>query len=461
MSLMSCSDKNMIADEPPAEKKPTGSISFYVSDYEVSGSVSRADGAHNPEYCWDDWNESKISTLDFLLVKDGIISAYKQYEYSDFNPANVSCSVPEVLFTAENGLSLISADNEYESVELKFEDLNNYDQIVIVANIDRNFYKGGMGGPAPTLNDFPTEWNISVNAKYFPGRFYWPEITSPASGGCWWGHSAVYWQDRKQNNIPMVGVCDIPEDVNTYSNIKLSLIRIKAKIRITLCNDNDVAYEPSAFKSSLDNFAVFSTVLPKGNITIGDNQIIDGDYSPIEMYLIRFYIEPGHGYFSDNVFDNVYNGNQYKDNGHVYYSYPSDWVDYSRVISGCDISNSDHDKFHSGAVYRIMDYDDSVPINKEREMYLIVKAPYPYPVTDESKEYYYKVPVNYRVAKINDNQCFTLDQLNNEVFPLYRVERNHFYDIKAIIDRPGAESLTGMGISGYIGKPSDLEPPDD
>lgn len=54
------------------------------------------------------------------------------------------------------------------------------------------------------------------------------------------------------------------------------------------------------------------------------------------------------------------------------------------------------------------------------------------------KKYFYKVPINYRLSKLNDRQCFSSKELDEEVLSLYRADRNHFYDVAAIIDRPGA-----------------------
>lgn len=64
-------------------------------------------------------------------------------------------------------------------------------------------------------------------------------------------------------------------------------------------------------------------------------------------------------------------------------------------------------------------------------MFIIVKAPY------DGIEYFYKVPINYRFADINDQQCFSKEDLTDKVFPLYRADRNTFYDIKVLIDRAG------------------------
>lgn len=113
---------------------------------------------------------------------------------------------------------------------------------------------------------------------------------------------------------------------------------------------------------------------------------------------------------------------------------------------------------HTDERYEILDYDDKAPINADREMFVIVKAPF------NGIEYFYKVPINYRFAEINDQQCFSKADLTDKIFPLYRADRNMFYDIKVLIDRAGGATpatavnatisvITDNGFIPYIKDP--------
>ncbi len=95
---------------------------------------------------------------------------------------------------------------------------------------------------------------------------------------------------------------------------------------------------------------------------------------------------------------------------------------------------TNHENHNDGSRYEVTDLDDKPCIVDKREMFLLVKAPY------KGKQYFYRVPINYRLPTINDQQCYSAEDLTERVFSLYRAERNHFYDITAFIDREGAAS---------------------
>ena len=69
------------------------------------------------------------------------------------------------------------------------------------------------------------------------------------------------------------------------------------------------------------------------------------------------------------------------------------------------------------------------PIDESKQTYVLLLAPY----GNEGKRYYYKIPVNYRLPVNNDD----IDPDPEEYKHLYRLQRNHIYDISVTIDREG------------------------
>lgn len=114
----------------------------------------------------------------------------------------------------------------------------------------------------------------------------------------------------------------------------------------------------------------------------------------------------------------------YENSKVVFYSYPNDWFDENKVSEYVD-----EDGKRNGT-WVIDDYVNSTPVLSEKETYILLKAPF------EGKDYYYKVPVNYTIYKNNDAISFTDEELK-EIHDLYRMQRNHIYDITVTIDREG------------------------
>lgn len=101
----------------------------------------------------------------------------------------------------------------------------------------------------------------------------------------------------------------------------------------------------------------------------------------------------------------------------VFYSYPNDWFDTSKLGG------------ETGA-WTIKDYASQDPIVDIKQTYILLTAPY------EGEDYYYKIPVNFATYTNNDKVSFTDAELV-EIRDLYRMKRNHIYDITAKIDRRG------------------------
>lgn len=106
-----------------------------------------------------------------------------------------------------------------------------------------------------------------------------------------------------------------------------------------------------------------------------------------------------------------------RDNQVVFYSYPNDWFDESKA------------HLANGA-WTIDDYTTADPILRDRQTYILLEAPY------EEVDYHYEIPVNLSTYENNDAASFTEAQYK-EIRNLYRLQRNHIYDITAKIDQRG------------------------
>ena len=106
--------------------------------------------------------------------------------------------------------------------------------------------------------------------------------------------------------------------------------------------------------------------------------------------------------------------------GYVFYSYPNDWFNstlYTQEENGNYTCNDEG--LHNGE-----------PIVAAKQTYLLLRATY------DNKEYYYKIPVNRRLPDFSDNPSFTEDEYE-QIHDLYRLKRNHLYDVAVTISGPG------------------------
>ena len=106
--------------------------------------------------------------------------------------------------------------------------------------------------------------------------------------------------------------------------------------------------------------------------------------------------------------------------GYVFYSYPNDWFNstlYTQEENGNYIC--DNEGLHNGE-----------PIVAAKQTYLLLQATY------DNKEYYYKIPVNHRLPSFSDNPTFTAKEYE-QIHDLYRLKRNHLYDVAVTISGPG------------------------
>ncbi len=429
--LLSCTDS---VDTPDGGDESDGdvilTIGYSTDNYGAGLSRAGVDPADGHR-CWTEFNENKVETLDFYLIgQDGKVSFFKQL----LNASN-DCQVLHTLLEfKDNGQSNVA--------DLTFDVLNGSSAIILVAN-------------------FPLTGGDRVG-KTFSELYSSKYVTLPDD------------DPRKlPSSIPMIGRFSLPTQISKYSNIVIPLERTIAKIRISVMNMNaqsqDEAFlSPSTFNTMLCRYSIKGRITPDDKMPNFDSQnkcnpnniwphfnindILAGPYAGTEW-----------SYPADIT--DVHPSDMIRENGHVYYTCPSDWVDYSRITLGCNRPNHDTNGVHKAGEdrYLINNVDDTAPIIANHEMFIMLKAPYTKKIetevekevegedgetqtvteivtTYETKEYFYRVPINYRISSINDQQCFSADDLTNKMFNLYRAERNYFYDITVILDREGAAS---------------------
>lgn len=105
--------------------------------------------------------------------------------------------------------------------------------------------------------------------------------------------------------------------------------------------------------------------------------------------------------------------------GYVFYSYPNDWFNSSLFTESNGTYTCDDKGLHNGE-----------PIVEAKQTYLLLHATY------EGTEYYYKIPVNRRLPDFSDNSSFT-EKEYEQIHDLYRLKRNHLYDVSVTISGPG------------------------
>ena len=106
--------------------------------------------------------------------------------------------------------------------------------------------------------------------------------------------------------------------------------------------------------------------------------------------------------------------------GYVFYSYPNDWFNSTLYTQEENSNYTCNDEgLHNGE-----------PIMAAKQTYLLLRATY------EGTEYYYKIPVNRRLPSFSDNPTFTAEEYE-QIHDLYRLKRNHLYDVAVTISGPG------------------------
>lgn len=167
--------------------------------------------------------------------------------------------------------------------------------------------------------------------------------------------------------------------VNGTIHIQFQLKRALAKIRLNVQDDKGNTVAPTEYACQLIHYAADGSILADGNIT--DNAL-NKDAAASSKVTVPVVTQ---------------------NNKAVFYSYANNWIDKAKNP-----------------------YAEE-PINVSKQTYILLKAKY------NSKDYFYKVPVNKRLYESND--AATIDWTKYE--PLYRLDRNTIYDVTAKVDREG------------------------
>lgn len=390
--LTACSDDAPVV---PGQQEANGefSICYYTDDYGMA--ISRSESS----LCWSDLNEKKVENLDFYLIdSEGKITHHKAL-ITESVP-DLDCNVPQ---------EIITFDADATETIPTFEDVAEASKIALVAN-------------------YPIDGSDVIGKTL--KEIYSSDLTGLV-------------HNTKQDKFVMYGEIDVPANLSRFRKLVVHLRRIAAKIRVTLTNPDNTEFTADGFKSMLCRYVTKTKFFPEPQFPTftGVNVAITSlpSTTSVEVENKLSSESASWEYPEDVTTSCIIRGG---DNGHIYYTYPSDWIDYNVIKHQCSRSGKEGhtDAEHtSGNRYEILDYDDKAPVNADREMFVIVKAPY------NGIEYFYKVPINYRFAEINDQQCFSKADLTDKIFPLYRTDRNTFYDIKVLIDRAGgATSATAV-----------------
>lgn len=166
-------------------------------------------------------------------------------------------------------------------------------------------------------------------------------------------------------------------------HLKFQLKRALAKIRLSVKDASGKQVDPTAYACQLVNYAADGSIIEKG--TCADNKLTKAAAVATPDLKVE--------------------------GKAVFYSYANSWIDTNK------------------------DPKAEEPIDVNKQTYILLKAKY------NSKDYFYKVPVNKRLFE--DNDAATADGKPNwaNYEPLYRLDRNTIYDVTAKVDRQGGGTI--------------------
>lgn len=398
LTIAACSDEVKM---PGNGESIPESVTFQYVTSTYTGSRAESTG-----YCWQEngWNENSINSLDLLLIKDDVIISYWNTVYDTPNSEDCGQANKHEFLTVRQDMPQLSTNMIAKS-----------DHICLIAN-------------QPLSEESPVGKKASELLK----------------------EATAIEHDSKQQEFLMVGYIPTPqmgENAKSY-NINIPLKRVAAKIRVTLANADKSIMPPESYAIMLCHYVTTSAIIPDNSVNdqldrwekelTGSIRITASTLSTVVC--------------ADNASWNIEEDLAASqcpvhNNGCVFYTYPTDWYNYDIYRIGRCTSTKHAAEYHANnTVTRltVRDYNVSEPINPDRQVFAIVQAPF------GEKKYYYKVPINYRFYKKNDAMCFSVDEVRNEILPLYRADRNHFYDVTAIIDRAGAGTPEEAATNPYF-----------
>ena len=331
-----------------------------------------------PEKGWDDgWNENLVKTLDlFIFDKIGLKGPFHH------EPANNYTDPQDNTYYQD---WIIPRD------ELAPEDITDDCNIYLIAN-----------APESLLTGITTEdglKDIELKELICNGKQDAFVMTGTGSGA-------------DDNNSEVTDKDDVTvTKAGGVTTISVGLNRVASKIRMKI-NGYDSVDEWKKISYRFVHYAEGSALLESQDETYRESVNFKLSISPSETDL--------------HTIDGSENNNIYDNSALVLYSYPNDWYK-----PGGDYTNDDvRDEEGNGT-----DMDDDrlyqqEPIDEEKQTYILLRAPYP---ADSDNYYFYKVPVNFRLPENSDDVNIKPEDYRH----LYRLQRNHLYDITVTIDREG------------------------
>ena len=194
--------------------------------------------------------------------------------------------------------------------------------------------------------------------------------------------ATTFQYNQKQSAFVMDAKMLKREVVTGKIHLKFQLKRALAKIRLNVQDDKGNTVDPTKYACQLIHYAADGSILADGNITDNALNTDAAASSKVTAPAVT------------------------QDNKAVFYSYANSWIDKDKKP-----------------------YEEE-PIDDSKQTYILLKAKY------NGKDYFYKVPVNKRLYESND--AATTDWTQYE--PLYRLDRNTIYDVKAKVDRQGGDT---------------------
>lgn len=188
-------------------------------------------------------------------------------------------------------------------------------------------------------------------------------------------HQAAFQHNKKQDAFVMDAKMLEREVTAGKIHLKFQLKRALAKIRLNVTDASGNTVDPTKYACQLVNYAADGSIIEEG--TCADNKLTKAAAVATQNLKV--------------------------DGKAVFYSYANSWIDTSK------------------------DPKAEEPIDVNKQTYILLKAKF------NSKDYFYKVPVNKRLYE--DNDAATIDWTKYE--PLYRLDRNTIYDVTAKVDREG------------------------
>lgn len=364
------------SDETAPQPVPDGGGQLRIA-YKIAGvSMSRAEGDEdNTEPGWDgDWNENTITRVDLFVFNAGN-TLFRHLDSDDLT-------------------TTIEKDNEGYTVA------ETQGLTYAEATKDKTYY---MIANCPQLE------NATINTlSDLQAIMITPDLVFNAK------QTEGFVMDDK-------GELVTPTDGGTTSTLTFDLERAAAKIRLTV-----LAKDKTTNVTSQCSFRLYNYVTQKAWVLAREEATASDGTSLTAEEVNAFYdlvtnetdITPQ----SMSALTSYSSGDLLKsnDNKVVFYSYPNDWFDESKAHLGTDGN------------WTIDDYTTTNPIIRDNQTYILLEAPY----GDDGETYLYEIPVNLSTYESNDALSFSVDEYK-EIRNLYRLQRNHIYNITVTIDQKG------------------------